>query len=137
GLDQGFVPTPRGFAVQTRINLETTGPDGTSFPSSGTLTTFAPPTGPGVRVDTHAKPGHSDGDGFDPLLAKVVAHAPRADFPTAVDRPDRALGESTVVGPDISIAVLPAILHHPDCRPGPATTAFVDDHLPELLPSEE
>src|SRR5699024_6952044 len=100
GLDQGFVPTPRGFAVQTRINLETIGPDGTSFPSSGTLTTFAPPTGPGVRVDTHGKPGHSAGDGFDPLVAKVVAHAPRGDFTTAVDLADRALGEFTVVGAD-------------------------------------
>ena len=136
GLDQGFVPTPRGFAVQTRINLETTGPDGVSLPSSGTLTTFAPPTGPGVRVDTHGKPGHSAGDGFDPLLAKVVTHAPRGDFTTAVDLADRALGEFTVIGADDNIAFLRAILHHPDFRSGQATTAFVDDHLSELLSAE-
>src|SRR5699024_3936081 len=136
GLDQGFVPTPRGFAVQTRINLETIRPDGTSFPSFGTLTTFAPPTGPGARVATHGKPGHSAGDGFDPLLAKVVAHAPRGDFTTAVDLADRALSEFTVIGADNNIAFLRAILGHPDFRSGQATTAFVDDHLSGLLSAE-
>src|SRR5699024_6108570 len=107
-----------------------------SLPSSGTLTTFAPPTGPGVRVDTHGKPGHSAGDGFDPLLATVVAHAPRGDFTTAVDLADRALSEFSVIGSDHTIAFLRAILGHPDFRSGQATTAFVDDHLSELLSAE-
>lgn len=132
-LDQASVPTPRGFAVQARVNLETTGPDGAALPSSGTLTTFAPPTGPGVRVDTHGAPGHSAGDGFDPLLAKVVAHTPRGGLSAAADLADRALGEFTVVGADTNIAFLRAILGHPGFRSGEVTTAFLDDHLSELL----
>ncbi|WP_406690809.1 biotin carboxylase N-terminal domain-containing protein [Saccharopolyspora sp. ID03-671] len=43
-------------AVQARVNLETMTPDGGAVPTAGTLTTFTPPTGPGVRVDTFGLP---------------------------------------------------------------------------------
>ncbi|MGW5880391.1 carboxyl transferase domain-containing protein [Nocardiopsis terrae] len=133
GLGQEDVPAPRGYAVQARVNLETTGADGAALPSSGTLTAFAPPTGPGVRVDTHGAVGHTAGDGFDPLLAKVVAHAPRGGLTDAADRAERALAEFTVAGADTDIAFLRAVLRHPCFRTGTATTAFVGEHLTELL----
>ncbi|GAB3705349.1 acetyl-CoA carboxylase family protein [Nocardiopsis oceani] len=131
-LGQDSVPAPRGCAVQARVNLEATGPDGSALPTSGTLTAFAPPTGPGIRVDTHGAVGHSAADGFDPLLAKVVAHAPRGGLNAAADLADRALAEFTVAGAETNTAFLRAVLRHPVFRSGRATTAFVDDHRAEL-----
>ncbi|MBE2998940.1 ATP-grasp domain-containing protein [Nocardiopsis sp. HNM0947] len=133
GLDRGTVPAPRGCAVQTRVNLESTAPDGSAVPSSGTLSAFVPPAGPGVRVDTHGAVGHTAGDGFDPLLAKVVAHTPRGDLGAAADLAGRALAEFTVEGAATNLGLLRAILSHPVFRSGEATTAFVEEHRSELL----
>src|SRR5690606_14956432 len=118
--------------VQVRVNLETVGADGQAAPASGTLTAFAPPTGPGVRVDTHGRPGHRAGDGFDPLLAKVVAHAPRGTFAEAADRAERALAEFQVEGADTSLPLLRAVLRHPGFRAGGYPTSFLADHFGEL-----
>lgn len=135
GLEQDSVPEPRGCAIQARVNLETVAPDGSALPSSGTLTTFAPPMGPGVRVDTHGRVGHVAGDGFDPLLAKVVAHTPRGGPAQAADLAERALAEFAVEGADTNIALLRAVLRHPTFRAGRATTSFLTEHLHELLPT--
>ncbi len=135
GLEQDSVPEPLGCAIQARVNLETVAPDGSALPSSGTLTTFAPPTGPGVRVDTHGRVGHLAGDGFDPLLAKVVAHTPRGGPAQAADLAERALAEFAVEGADTNIALLRSVLRHPTFRAGEATTSFLTDHLHELLPT--
>ena len=137
GLRQSSVPEPVGYAVQARVNLETIAPDGSALPSSGTLTAFAPPTGPGVRVDTHGRIGHVAGDGFDPLLAKVVAHTPRGGPVEAADLAERALAEFTVEGADTNVALLRAVLGHPVFRAGKATTSFVPEHLAELLPNPD
>ncbi|GAA1116081.1 carboxyl transferase domain-containing protein [Nocardiopsis composta] len=132
GLTQDAVGEPAGSAVQVRVNLETVGADGQAAPASGTLTAFAPPTGPGVRVDTHGRPGHRAGDGFDPLLAKVVAHAPRGTFAEAADRAERALAEFQVEGADTSLPLLRAVLRHPGFRAGGYPTSFLADHFGEL-----
>ncbi|MEK8173133.1 hypothetical protein NKH77_41615 [Streptomyces sp. M19] len=62
----------------------------------GLLTEFAPPSGPFVRVDTHAHPGWRVGPDYDSLLAKAVVWAP--DREQALARMDRALGEFRVAG---------------------------------------
>ena len=59
GLDEPGVARPRGYAIQTRVNMETIGPDGSVRPGGGTLTVYEAPSGPGVargarRVDSHA-----------------------------------------------------------------------------------
>jgi biotin carboxylase len=46
------VPSPRGLALQARVNMRDAGADGSVRPSAGTLETFEVPTGAGVRVDT-------------------------------------------------------------------------------------
>ncbi|HCR80780.1 MAG TPA: hypothetical protein DIW42_14785, partial [Alcanivorax sp.] len=45
-------PQPLGFAMQLRVNMETMEASGEARPAGGTLATFEPPTGPGLRVDT-------------------------------------------------------------------------------------
>ena len=52
-------PTPRGFAIQARVNLERMREDGEVRPAAGTLRSFRPPAGPGVRVDTYGYAGYS------------------------------------------------------------------------------
>ena len=71
---------PRGFAIQTRVNMETFGEDGTVRPASGTLTAYEPPTGPGVRTDGFGYAGYRTSTAFDSLLAKVIAHSSARDF---------------------------------------------------------
>jgi acetyl/propionyl-CoA carboxylase alpha subunit/acetyl-CoA carboxylase carboxyltransferase component len=132
-LTQDRVPPPRGFAVQARVNLETLGADGSVRGTSGTLTGFAPPTGPGVRVDTHGYVGYRTGPRFDPLLAKVVAWTPTGDLAAAARRTHRALGEFAISGVETNLPVLQAILSTPEVLAGHADTGFLSDHLPELL----
>ncbi|GAA1590593.1 carboxyl transferase domain-containing protein [Actinomadura kijaniata] len=129
--DVGLARTPqvRGVAVQARVNAETIDPDGTPRARAGTLTAFTPPSGPGVRVDTYGYTGYRTSLRYDSLLAKVIAWGPDQDAARA--RAERALAEFQVEGVPTNIGLLRAVLRHPGL-PG-ADTAFVPDHLAELL----
>ena len=50
-LELTEAPQVAGYAIQARINMETIDPDGTVKPTTGELTTYDPPSGPGVRTD--------------------------------------------------------------------------------------
>ncbi|WP_033442751.1 acetyl-CoA carboxylase family protein [Saccharothrix sp. NRRL B-16314] len=117
-VEPDLTHTPRGSALQLRVSLT----------STGRLSTFVPPSGPGVRVDTHASAGYRAGLDFDPLLAKVVVHAD--DLDTALRRARRALDEFTVDGAKTNIGFLRGLLDHPDFLK--AHTGLVDS-----LPRED
>ncbi|MFD4943157.1 carboxyl transferase domain-containing protein [Streptomyces sp. NPDC058409] len=123
--------SPRGFALQARVNAEVTGPDGSVRPSAGKLTRFDVPTGRGVRVDTAARAGLEIGVRYDSLLAKVIVHAP--DFAAVCDRARRALGEFAVEGVRTGTELLRAVLAHPDFTAGGTDTGFVADRLDTLM----
>ena len=135
GLLQDQIPAPRGFAIQARVNLEEIAPDGSARSTAGTLTTFEPAAGPGVRVDTYGYTGFTAGGQFDSLIAKVITHIGQGDFAMAASRADRALAEFSVVGAGTNISLLRAILQHPGFRDGTFTTTFVDEHLDALVAS--
>ncbi|MGW5607569.1 carboxyl transferase domain-containing protein [Streptomyces sp. NPDC003753] len=124
---------PRGFAVQARVNAEVAEADGTVRPSSGRLTRFDVPTGPGIRVDTAVRAGAEVGVRYDALLAKVVAHVSHGGWQAACARARRALGEFAIEGVRTSVPLLRALLAQPGFW---AHTGFVEQHLPELLPEE-
>ncbi|MEV8318582.1 carboxyl transferase domain-containing protein [Streptomyces sp. NPDC059900] len=132
----GPPPEPRGYALQARVNAETPTSDGTALPSTGTLTRFDLPTGPGVRVDTAARNGSRIGARYDSLLAKVITHAPHGDFAAVCERASRALAAFTVEGVHTGIPLLRALLAHPGFTAGGAHTGFVAEHIAELLPDE-
>jgi acetyl/propionyl-CoA carboxylase alpha subunit/acetyl-CoA carboxylase carboxyltransferase component len=134
GLTQDRVPPARGVAVQVRINAETLHADGTAAPSTGTITVYEIPSGPGIRVDGAGWTGYRSNPRYDSLLAKVVAWSPEADPAAAIARAARAVGEVTIEGLDTNIALLSALLSRPELATGQVTTTFVDDHLGELLP---
>lgn len=134
GVGLAAPPAASGCAVQVRVNTETIDADGTPRPRAGTLTAFAPPSGPGVRVDTYGYAGYRTSLRYDPLLAKVIARA--EDLPAAAARAYGALGEFEIAGVATSIPLLQGVLRHPAFTAGGADTSFVADHLPELLDGE-
>ena len=137
GLAQSDLPEPRGFAIQVRVNMETMRADGSVRPSGGTLTAFAPPSGPGLRTDSFGYVGYATSPSFDSLLAKVVGHSPSPRFADAVARTYRGLCEFEVDGVQTNIGLLQNLLCHPSFEAGEFHTGFVEEHIDELLPRDE
>lgn len=113
----------RGIAVQCRVNTETT----------GTVSAFTPPTGPGVRVDTYARPGLTIGPRYDSLLAKVITHVHGDSLAAALHKARTALEEFTITGIGTNIGLLQAILAHDDMVAGTVTTGWLDRQGPALV----
>ena len=133
GHPAGRVPTPRGVAIQARVNLETMQPDGSTQPSGGRLTAFEPPVGGGIRTDTFGYAGYATSPNFDSLLAKVIVWSPRPDLASAARKMGLALREFRIEGVKTNIGFLQAVLEHPDFLASTAYTRFVDDHVGELV----
>jgi acetyl/propionyl-CoA carboxylase alpha subunit/acetyl-CoA carboxylase carboxyltransferase component len=131
GLRQDNIPRPRGVAIQLRVNMEKIAADGSVRPSGGRLARFAPPSGPGVRVDTFGYEGYTTNPAFDPLLAKLVVHAP--DYPLALGRAKRALGEFVLAGVETNIAFLHALLENPEVAGRRTHTRLVEENLAALV----
>ncbi|GGU09428.1 acetyl/propionyl/methylcrotonyl-CoA carboxylase subunit alpha [Actinomadura citrea] len=87
-------PAPRGHAMEFRINAEDPGRG--FLPATGTLATWRPPSGPGVRLDGGCAEGQEIPGQFDSLLAKLVVTGPTRDI--ALQRARRALAEFEVAG---------------------------------------
>ena len=131
-LTQGEVPAPRGHAVQARVNLETMAPDGSAKPAGGVLSTFEPPSGPGVRVDGFGYAGYRTSARFDSLLAKLIVHAGAGGLSRAVAKAYRALSEFRIEGSATNIAFLQNLLAHPSVAAGEVHTRFIEEHMGEL-----
>ncbi|MES2897590.1 MAG: carboxyl transferase domain-containing protein [Pseudomonadota bacterium] len=132
GLTQAQVPSPRGVAVQARVNLETMSADGSAKPSGGTLSAFEPPSGPGVRVDGFGYAGYRTSARFDSLLAKLIVHARSGGLPVAVAKARRALSEFKIVGAATNIGFLQGLLAHPAVAAGEVHTRFIEEAMGEL-----
>ncbi|MGH9137959.1 MAG: acetyl/propionyl/methylcrotonyl-CoA carboxylase subunit alpha [Acidimicrobiales bacterium] len=112
----------RGHAVEARLYAED--PAAGFLPATGTLAAFAPAAEPAVRWDSGVETGSVVGVDFDPLLAKVVAHAPtRAE---AVGRLARALERLHLGGVTTNREFLAATLRHSAFLAGDTTTDFVE-----------
>ncbi|MEV6261347.1 biotin carboxylase N-terminal domain-containing protein [Streptomyces sp. NPDC051784] len=121
-------PEPEGHAVEARLYAEDPARDWQ--PQTGALLTFDVPTGPGVRVDTGYTGGDTVGVHYDPMLAKVIAHAPtRAE---AVRILARTLERARLHGPVTNRDLLVRSLRHPDFAAGILDTGFYDRHLTAL-----
>lgn len=136
GLERGREPVPRGHAIQWRLNAETRDTQGRVLASEGRLTRWQPPTGPGVRVDSHAHTGLAATPQFDTLLAKLVVHAPGPDFADALARSRRALAQWGVEGLATNLPLLRALAARPELAAGAVDTGFVEAHLDALWPAD-
>ncbi|MFE5560793.1 biotin carboxylase N-terminal domain-containing protein [Streptomyces sp. NPDC056544] len=122
-------PQPTGHAVEARLYAEDPAQDWR--PQTGVLHTLAIPGE--IRVDTGFTDGDTVGIHYDPMLAKVVAHAPtRAG---AVRALAAALAGARIHGLTTNRELLVGSLRHPDFAAGQLDTGFYDRHLDTLTGS--
>ncbi|MFE7720235.1 acetyl/propionyl/methylcrotonyl-CoA carboxylase subunit alpha [Nocardia rhizosphaerihabitans] len=110
-------PPVRGHALEFRINAEDPGRG--FLPAPGTVTRFAAPSGPGVRVDTGVEQGSVIGPAWDSLLAKVIVTG--ADRDQALARSRRVLAELAVDGVATTLPFHRAVLDDPAFTAAPFT----------------
>jgi acetyl-CoA carboxylase biotin carboxylase subunit len=114
----------RGHAIECRINAEH--PEKFT-PSAGKITTFHPPGGTGVRVDTAAYAEGVIPPYYDSLIAKLVARG--RDRNEAISRMSRALEMFIIEGIFTTIPLHRRILADPDFRAGNFDTTFIERFL--------
>jgi acetyl-CoA/propionyl-CoA carboxylase biotin carboxyl carrier protein len=102
-------PQPRGHSFEFRINGEDPGRN--FLPAPGTLTSFVPPSGPGVRVDAGVESGTVIGGNFDSLLAKLIVTG--QDRQQALERSRRALDEMVAEGMATALPFHRAVVRDP------------------------
>ncbi|MFC8092585.1 acetyl/propionyl/methylcrotonyl-CoA carboxylase subunit alpha [Streptomyces sp. NPDC057301] len=138
-------PVIRGHSLEFRINGEDPGRN--FLPAPGTVTTFAPPTGPGVRLDAGVESGSVIGPAWDSLLAKLIVTG--ATRQQALQRAARALAEFQVEGMATAIPFHRAVVKDPAFAPevhghkGPfmvhtrwIETEFVNEIKPFATPAD-
>ncbi len=133
GLAQGYIPKPRGYAMQLRVNMEVMDENGVTKPTGGTLSMFDLPAGPGVRVDTFGCSGYRTSAAFDSLLAKVIVRATGPNWSDVVQKATRTLREFRIGGVATNIPFLGAVLAHPDFIANRINTGFIDTHVAALV----
>jgi acetyl-CoA carboxylase biotin carboxylase subunit len=114
----------RGHAIECRINAEH--PEKFT-PSAGKITSFHPPGGTGVRVDTAAYAEGVIPPYYDSLIAKLIVRG--KDRGEAVSRMTRALEMFIVEGVFTTIPLHRRILADPDFRAGDFDTGFIERFL--------
>ena len=126
GAGGGASFLPRGHAIEFRINAE----DPVTFaPSPGTITTFHPPGGPGVRVDTAAYQGWKIPPYYDSLIAKLIVHG--RDRDEALARGKRALELFVIEGVKTTIPLHLRLIEARDVREGNTSTKWLERWLKE------
>lgn len=117
-------PPTRGHAVEARVYAES--PHRGFVPSTGRVLLFDAPKG--VRVDAAVETGSEVTAHYDPLIAKVIAHA--EDRPAALRLLDTALSRTTVLGVDTNIAFLRQLCVDARVVAGELDTGLIESLLP-------
>jgi acetyl/propionyl-CoA carboxylase alpha subunit len=112
-----------GHAVEVRLYAED---PRTFLPQTGRLERLRLPIG--VRVDAGVEEGDEVGTGYDPLIAKLIAHAETRE--AALARLAAALRETEVSGVTTNLPFLRWLVAHPLVRAGRVSTAFLTEHPP-------
>jgi acetyl-CoA carboxylase biotin carboxylase subunit len=116
-----------GHAIEFRINAED--PDQNFRPDPGTISVFEPPSGDGVRVDTHVTSGYVIPPFYDSMIAKLIVHG--ADRDDAIRRSEQALEAFRIEGVKTTIPIHRRILTEPAFRKGAYDTLWLERLLAE------
>jgi acetyl/propionyl-CoA carboxylase alpha subunit/enoyl-CoA hydratase/carnithine racemase len=133
GLNPAEPPVAKGFAIQVRINNESTDANGLAYPSHGRLLAFQPPSGIGVRVDTHGYTGYTPSPHYDTLLAKLVVTSASPRFSDAARRLSRAMAEFEIDGLQTNLSLLRAVVDSDDFTSQQIHTRYWDEQLGQLV----
>ena len=136
-LNLSETPESRGVAIQARVNMETLQGDGSVKPTTGKITAYDPPSGPGVRVDGFGYAGFFPSTNYDSLLAKVIVHSPKSGLEEAAKKCARALSEFRIEGLDTNIPLLRSVLKNQDFLNSAVTTRWIDVHAVSLIEMSE
>jgi 3-methylcrotonyl-CoA carboxylase alpha subunit len=118
-----------GHAVEARIYAED--PARGFLPSTGKLLALEFPEG--VRIDTGAEAGAQVSPHYDPLIAKLIAHA--ATREAALAKLADALDRTVIAGPRSNVGLLAALMRDEAVRAGRIDTGLIDRSLAALVPS--
>src|SRR3989440_1664038 len=124
--------TLTGWALETRVYAED--PFRNFLPSIGRLIKYRPPLessidGITVRNDTGVQEGGEISIYYDPMIAKLVTHAPSRA--AAIEAQATALDSFYVDGIRHNIPFLSALMHHPRWRGGNLSTGFIAEEFPK------
>src|SRR5476649_2787483 len=122
---------PTGWAIESRIYAED--PFRGFLPSTGRLVKYRPPVessidGITVRNDTGVQEGGEISIYYDPMIAKLVTHAPSRA--AAIEAQSHALDAFYVHGIRHNIPFLSALMRHPRWRGGNLSTGFIAEEFP-------
>ncbi len=126
-LAQTEVPL-EGHAVEARIYAED--PARGFLPSTGRILALDFPKD--LRVDTGVEGGSDISPFYDPMIAKMIAHAPTRT--EALSRLADALDNTTIAGPRHNVALLAALCRSHGFHSGQFDTGFIERNLAELVP---
>ncbi len=126
--------SPRGHAIEVRLYAED--PAQNFLPSTGVVSTFVPPAGPGVRVDSGIESGDEITQYYDPMIAKIIVSG--EDRLAAIARLRSALEQQAVFGVQTNASLLYTISTHPAFYAGQTYTNFLETHaLLEASPRQK
>src|SRR5271163_4794175 len=122
----------KGWAVESRVYAGD--PTRGFLPSTGRLTRYRPPAegthdGVTVRNDTGVFEGGEISIHYDPMIAKLVTHAPNRLG--AIDAQATALDAFVIDGIRHNIPFLSALMQHPRWREGRLSTGFIAEEFPD------
>jgi 3-methylcrotonyl-CoA carboxylase alpha subunit len=121
-----------GHAIEARLYAED--PNKGFLPSVGRLERLRLPEGDGIRVDSGVREGDEVSVFYDPMIAKVIAHA--ATREAAAARLAQALSASEVAGVHANAGFLVRALREPDFLAGDIDTGFIERHRGALIPAQ-
>jgi 3-methylcrotonyl-CoA carboxylase alpha subunit len=116
--------SPRGHAIEMRLYAED--PEQNFLPSTGRVTRFIKPVGPGIRVDSGIESGDDITQFYDPMIAKMIVYG--EDRAAAIERMRRALEQTAVFGVKTNAPLLYSIASHPAFEEGRTHTGFLTEH---------
>lgn len=119
-----------GHAIEARVYAED--PARGFLPTGGDVLALREPSRSGIRVDSGLADGTVVGSDYDPMLAKVIAHA--AERPAALRELDAALADTAILGLTTNIEFLRFLLADPDVAAGRLDTGLLDRRTPDFAP---
>jgi 3-methylcrotonyl-CoA carboxylase alpha subunit len=115
-----------GHAVEARVYAEDV--ENGFLPSPGRIVALQWPAD--IRLDAGVEAGSTITPFYDPMIAKLIAHAPTREV--ALDRLKDALEHTVIAGPRTNLSFLTALCRAPAFRSGRVDTGFIDRNLAAL-----